>query len=229
MGAGSRGVKLTTCLHLVSRLRMSGAVPRRLLYIFMMYTGTTSPSTFYPSLKRYSLSPVCMLLLLSFSLTEVLKVLYSLWVTGQNFACLVSSHLHIAAACRTCCSCDGNNAVCAEYTLWSLWHYVVHPSVASVNLTQNVTFCPLFRHPAFLISLNSQTGFIKHYSVSELLTVFKKRTRPSGEGTYSCQLLPREWAVPSLHVWTHINAFVGPKSVVLSDAAQFVPVSDPNP
>jgi len=39
----SRGVKLTTHLPLVPRLRMSGAVPLLLIYAFIAWTGKTIP------------------------------------------------------------------------------------------------------------------------------------------------------------------------------------------
>jgi hypothetical protein len=41
-GNSGQGVKLYTRLHVVFRLRMSGAIPLLLLYIFVACTGTTS-------------------------------------------------------------------------------------------------------------------------------------------------------------------------------------------
>jgi len=40
-GLNGRGVKLTTHLHLVPRLRMNGATPPHPLYTFKMWTGKT--------------------------------------------------------------------------------------------------------------------------------------------------------------------------------------------
>jgi hypothetical protein len=62
------------------------------------------------------------------------------------------------------------------YNLLSSLHYLFHPSVSSAHLTPNVPFCPLFCHPVFQISLNSQTWVIKHYSDSDLLTVLQIKT-----------------------------------------------------
>jgi hypothetical protein len=41
MGEAGEGMKLTTCLHLVMRLKMSGAVPPLFIYISMSCIGTT--------------------------------------------------------------------------------------------------------------------------------------------------------------------------------------------
>jgi len=43
---GSHGWKLTTHLHLVTRVRMSGDVLLLPHYAFMVWTGTTLPSSF---------------------------------------------------------------------------------------------------------------------------------------------------------------------------------------
>lgn len=45
-GLSAQGVKLITHLHLVLRLRVSGALPLLPLYAFMTQTRTTLPFTF---------------------------------------------------------------------------------------------------------------------------------------------------------------------------------------
>jgi hypothetical protein len=42
-GQSGRGVKLTTYLHIVPRLRMTGAIPLLPLYAFMAWLRTTLP------------------------------------------------------------------------------------------------------------------------------------------------------------------------------------------
>jgi len=46
-GISGRGVKLTTYLHLMLRLRMSGAIPLLPLCVFKAWTGTTLPFDLY--------------------------------------------------------------------------------------------------------------------------------------------------------------------------------------
>jgi hypothetical protein len=53
-GYSRQGMKLTTHLYLVLRLRMSGAVPLFPLYVLMVQAGTTVP--FILLNKRYAIS-----------------------------------------------------------------------------------------------------------------------------------------------------------------------------
>jgi len=58
-GVTSRGMKLTTHLHLVLRLRMSGAAPLLPVYTFMAWTGTVLPIPFNDDDLRLMKSRVC--------------------------------------------------------------------------------------------------------------------------------------------------------------------------
>jgi hypothetical protein len=87
-----RGVKLTTHLHPVSRLRMSGAIPPLPQYFFMAWclgTRSTLPLHLYQILR----SPVCSYannkrFVVSFKDVSVTEVSYR-WMRWENLKCQV--------------------------------------------------------------------------------------------------------------------------------------------
>jgi len=57
-------MKLTIHVHLVTKLRMSGAVPLLPLHAFMVWTGKFYLYLYYPDINHTSLKPRLLLLLL---------------------------------------------------------------------------------------------------------------------------------------------------------------------
>lgn len=109
-------MKLTTCLDLVLRLKMSGAIPVFLLYAFMVSTKTTLSS---PILSLYCRGTQ----ILGTSSCEQLNFVYSKSSQAQLFI-LVLLQQHLLG--RKAVQWNKKKRICAQY-VWRLRsHFFTH-------------------------------------------------------------------------------------------------------